>query len=65
MQGIVTDASDRVANTETNIFVYGALTVLALVIICANVWYWRRRSHLSKRQRDREDREDEVENEIW
>jgi O-antigen/teichoic acid export membrane protein len=53
------------ADMATSIFVFAALLGLVVLIACANIWYWRRRSHLSKRQRDREDREEQIESEIW
>lgn len=51
--------------TATGMFVFAALAALVLLIVWANIWYWRRRSHLSKRQRDKEDREEQIESEIW
>ncbi len=53
------------ADTVTRILVYVALAALVLLIVRANIWYWRRRSHLSKRQRDKEDRAEQIESEIW
>jgi hypothetical protein len=49
---------------ETSIVIVIAAGLLAL-IIAANVWYWGRRAHLSKRQKEREDREEEAEEAIW